>query len=38
MVWSLLIFAIGLVLFDLLASRFGADTRDGQDWSTHDSI
>lgn len=37
MLWSLVIFALGVVGFDFLAARFGANTRDGDDWVTHEA-
>ncbi len=29
-----LLLAVAVVVFDVLATRFGADTRDGRDWSS----
>ena len=37
MLWSFVIFALGLLGFDLLAARFGVDSRDGDDWVKHDA-
>jgi hypothetical protein len=34
---SLIILALAVLGFDLLASRFGVDTRDGDDWNRHPS-
>ncbi|MGI8407891.1 MAG: hypothetical protein ACR2L3_05215 [Actinomycetota bacterium] len=30
-----LVFVAGLVGFEVLAARFGASTRDAEDWYTH---
>jgi hypothetical protein len=37
MMWSFLIFALGLLGFDFLAARFGANTRDADDWMSHEA-
>lgn len=37
MLFGLIIFAAGLIAFDLLAARLGRDTRDGSDWVAHDT-
>ena len=37
MIWSVVIFALGVVGFDFLAARFGVNTRDGDDWMTHEA-
>ena len=33
----LIIFGVALAILDLAASRFGADSRDGDDWFNHDA-
>lgn len=33
---GLIIFATAFLILDLLASRFGVDSRDGSDWMPHD--
>jgi hypothetical protein len=38
MLWSFVIFALGLLGFDFLAARFGVNTRDGDDWVEHESL
>lgn len=38
MLLDLAIFAAGLVGLDLVARRFGVDSRDGNDWSSHRSL
>ena len=35
MLHGLVILSIALIALDLLASRFGRDTRDGDDWLSH---
>jgi hypothetical protein len=35
MVEGFAIFAAGLVGFEVLASRYGRDSRDGDDWALH---
>lgn len=35
MLWSFVIFAVGLLGFDFLAARFGVSTTDGDDWIEH---
>ena len=35
--WSFVIFALGVLAFDFLAARFGVNTRDGDDWVTHEA-
>lgn len=37
MLWSFLIFALGVLGFDFLAARFGADTRDADDWTPREA-
>ena len=32
---TLVIFAVTLAVLDLASSRFGRDSRDGNDWFTH---
>ena len=36
MLTLLIIFGVALALLDLAAWRYGADTRDGDNWFTHD--
>ncbi|HEX2051794.1 MAG TPA: hypothetical protein VHJ34_14345 [Actinomycetota bacterium] len=38
MLLDLVIFAAGFVGLDLVARRYGVDTRDGNDWSNHRSL
>lgn len=35
---GLIIFVTLLLILDLLASRFGADSRDGSDWIAHQDV
>jgi hypothetical protein len=37
MLLSLVFVAIALILFELVVVRFGADSRDGDDWLVHRS-
>ncbi len=32
---GLIFVALAIVIFDLLASRFGTESRDGSDWTPH---
>jgi hypothetical protein len=32
---GLIIVAVVILGFDLMASRFGSESRDGSDWTTH---
>lgn len=32
---GLIIIAVVVIAFDLLASRFGSESRDGSDWNLH---
>ena len=34
---AILIFSF-VALFELVTTRFGADSRDGDDWATHTSV
>ena len=35
---SLIILAVTLLGFDVVAARFGADARDGDDWNNHEEF
>ena len=38
MLWSFVIFAVGLAAFDFLAARFGVTTQDGEDWVEREAL
>ncbi|CAN5722749.1 hypothetical protein BH18ACT15_BH18ACT15_13870 [soil metagenome] len=37
MLWSFVFIAVALAVFELVVVRFGADSRDGDDWLVHRS-
>ena len=38
MIYALIIFVVAVALLDYASSRWGRDSRDGNDWFTHSDV